>query len=107
MTYTDAQIDAALAALTEDSDRLEATQRHVARAAPQLQRIFAEALEAGGFFGAAHEEQVLRAAGTADPEERMRAVRTLVAEETRLGMLIGVAVGMELATALENEPPED
>ena len=30
----------------------------------------------------------------------MRAVRTLVAEETRLGMLVGVAVGLELAHEL-------
>ena len=35
-----------------------------------------------------------------DPDERARAVRTLVAEETRLGMLIGVAVGLELAHEL-------
>ena len=30
----------------------------------------------------------------------MRAVRTLLAEETRLGMIVGVAVGFELARAL-------
>jgi hypothetical protein len=34
-------------------------------------------------------------------DERTRAVRTLLAEETRLGMLIGVAVGWELARELE------
>ena len=32
---------------------------------------------------------------------RARAVRTLIAEETRLGMLVGVAVGFELARELE------
>jgi len=105
-TYTDEQIDAALDALGADRDRLEQTQRHVARAAPQLQAILAQALDAGGFFGDAHEEQVLKAAGVADPDERMRAVRTLVAEETRLGMLIGVAVGMELAASLAGEAKE-
>jgi len=35
-----------------------------------------------------------------DPDERLRALRTLVAEETRLGMLVGVAVGLELADEL-------
>jgi Zn-dependent M28 family amino/carboxypeptidase len=31
-------------------------------------------------------------------------VRTLVAEETRLGMLVGVAVGLELARELAKHP---
>jgi hypothetical protein len=44
---------------------------------------------------------VLRAAGIADPDERIAAVRTLIAEETRVSMLIGVAVGYELARQLE------
>jgi hypothetical protein len=34
-------------------------------------------------------------------------VRTLLAEETRLGMLIGVAVGWELARELEMNEEED
>jgi len=34
-------------------------------------------------------------------------VRTLLAEETRLGMLIGVAVGWELARELEMNDEED
>ena len=45
--------------------------------------------------------EVLRAAGAADPDERIAAVRTLIAEETRVSMLIGVAVGYELARQLE------
>ena len=36
------------------------------------------------------------------PTSALRAVRTLVAEETRLGMLVGVAVGLELAEELAN-----
>jgi len=36
--------------------------------------------------------------------EPVRAVRTLMAEETRLGMLVGVAVGFELARTLEGGP---
>jgi hypothetical protein len=35
-----------------------------------------------------------------DPDLRVRATRTLLAEETRLGMLVGVAVGFELAREL-------
>ena len=43
---------------------------------------------------------VLEAAGKPDVDERMRAVRTLIAEETGVSMLIGVAVGYELAHEL-------
>jgi hypothetical protein len=38
--------------------------------------------------------------GTSDPDDRLVAVRTLFAEETRLTMLVGVAVGLELAREL-------
>jgi hypothetical protein len=43
---------------------------------------------------------VLEAAGKPDIEERLTAVRTLIAEETGVSMLIGVAVGYELAHEL-------
>ncbi len=72
----------------------------MARIAPQLQRILNEALQAGGWFGDAHEAQVRKAAGATDEAERATAVRTLLAEETRMGMLVGVAVGWELAREL-------
>ena len=98
--FTDAEIDAALAALTEPG-RFRDAEMRVARVAPQLQRILNEVLQAGGFFDEAHESQVLKAATTPGDDERIRAVRTLVAEEMRVGMLIGVAVGWELATELE------
>lgn len=104
--YSDEQIDEAIEALS-DPERLETAQRRLLHVAPQLQRVLAEALESGGFFGQAHEEQVLKAAGAADLDERQRAVRTLIAEETRLGMLIGVAVGMELSHELAKIEPED
>jgi len=42
--------------------------------------------------GAAHDEQVAKAASEPDDQDRLRAVRTLVAEETQIGMLVGVAV---------------
>ena len=47
------------------------------------------------------ESEVASAVAQDDLGERTRAVRTLLAEETRLGMLIGVAVGWELALELE------
>jgi hypothetical protein len=97
--YTDAQVDAAVEALT-DPERLRAAQETVARAAPQLQRVLDEALATGGWFGEAHDHAVLEAAGVADVEQRLGAVRTLLAEETRVGMLVGVAVGFELAHEL-------
>jgi hypothetical protein len=98
--YTAEQVDAAVAALAAEPERLGHAQELVTHAAPGLQRILNESLEAGGWIAAAHEEQVARAAGEADDEARVRAVRTLVAEETRIGMLVGVAVGFELAREL-------
>jgi hypothetical protein len=97
--YTDAELDAAIAAITEPA-RLREAQDLVSRAAPALQRVLASALAEGGWFDAAHDQAVREATGGSDPHERARAVRTLVAEETRLGMLVGVAVGFELAREL-------
>jgi hypothetical protein len=97
--FTDAEVDAALEALS-DPERFRAAEGRVARMAPQLQRILAEALQEGGWLEA-HESLVLRAATTPDDEARLTAVRTLLAEETRVGMLVGVAVGWELARELE------
>ena len=59
------------------------------------------AIAEGGWFDSAHEQVVREAAGEDDAEARLRAVKTLLAEETRLGMLVGVAVGFELSRALE------
>jgi len=97
--YTDADIDAAIAAIT-DPQRLQEAQDVVMRAAPSLQKVLASALAEGGWFDLAHDQAVREAAGGEDPQERFRAVRTLLAEETRLGMLVGVAVGFELAREL-------
>ena len=54
----------------------------------------------GGWFDQAHDAQLASAAGTEDPSARLVAIRTLVEEETRLGMLVGVSVGFELAREL-------
>jgi hypothetical protein len=81
----------------------------VAAAAPQLQLVLAHALNEGGWFGPAHQSEVRSA--LAEPDEAMRATRveTLMAEETRLGMMVGVAVGWELARELgtTTEPEGD
>jgi hypothetical protein len=98
--FSDAELDAALEALSEP-DRFREAEQRVARMAPQLQRILNRALHEGGWFGEAHESQVRQAAATAGEDERLTAVRTLLAEETRIGMLVGVAVGWELARELE------
>ena len=104
-SYTDAEIEAAIAAIAEPG-RLDEAQDVVARAAPSLQRVLNAALDAGGWFDAAHQQAVREAAGEEDPSARSRAVETLIAEETRLGMFVGVAVGFELSRELGRAEPE-
>jgi hypothetical protein len=97
--YSDADLEAAIAAISEPQ-RLREAQELVERAAPSLGRVLAAALSGGGWFDSGHEQAVRGATADADHGERARAVRTLLAEETRLGMLVGVAVGFELAREL-------
>jgi hypothetical protein len=97
--YTDDEVEAAVQALA-DPERLNLAQRIVEANAPALQRILNVALDEANWFDTAHQQQVLEAAGKADIEERLFAVRLLLAEETRVAMLIGVAVGFELANEL-------
>ena len=104
--YTDEQIDAAIDAIS-DPEAFGEAERSVARAAPHLQRVLAEALNAGGWFDESHEAQVLKAATTPDDEERLVAVRTLLAEEARMGMMVGVAVGWALAEELQKTEQEN
>jgi predicted phage tail protein len=100
--YSDAEVEAAIEALA-DPARLEEAQRLVGANAPGLQRILNEALAAADWFGSAHQAAVLEAAGKPDVDERLAAVRTLIAEETGVSMLIGVAVGYELAHELSEQ----
>ena len=97
--YTDAELEAAIAAIA-DPERLREAQSVVARTAPSLQRVLATALDEGGWFDTAHNQAVKEATGVDDLSERVRAVQTMLAEETRLGMLVGVALGFELAREL-------
>ncbi len=91
--------------------RFAEAERIVARAAPELQKVLASALAEGGWFGEPHEAETLRAATVPDPEERLTAVRALLAEEARMGMMVGVAVGWalneELSVNVESDRPAD
>lgn len=99
--YTDADLDAAIAALSEPG-RLQAAQDLVTRVAPGLERVLDQAIGQGGWFDRAHEEAIRDATAGDDPRARAEAVRTLIAEETRLGMFVGVTVGLGLARELGN-----
>jgi len=100
-----ARLDAAIEALS-DRERFREAESLVAAAAPKLQRILADALEDGGWFGETHEDEVRKASAT--PEgERLAAIRTLLAEEARMGMMVGVAVGWALAEELSNDQEEE
>jgi hypothetical protein len=101
--YTDTELEAAIAAIA-DPARLREAQDLVARSAPSLARVLAAALDEGGWFESGHTQAVQEATNLADPGDRVRAVRTMLAEETRLGMLVGVAVGFELARELTGDP---
>ncbi len=103
--YTDAELEAAIAAIA-DPQRLREAQELVAQSAPALARVLATALEEGGWFDIGHNQAVHEASGHDDFGERVRAVRTMLAEETRLGMLVGVAVGFELARELAKAPTQ-
>ena len=98
--FTDEQVEAAVAALSEP-ERFAGAERALGVLAPQLQRVLAYALEEGGWFGDAHRSQVRQALAEPDEAARAERIETLLAEETRMGMLVGVAVGWELARELD------
>jgi len=89
------RLEAAIERLAE-AERFAEAETIVARAAPQLQRVLMSALAEGGWFGSSHEQESLKAATVPDPDERLAAVRTLLADEARMGMMVGVAVGWAL-----------
>lgn len=101
MSVDDEQLEAAIERLI-DAERFAEAERVVARAAPQLQKVLAAALAEGGWFGESHDAETLRAATVPDPDERVTAVRSLLAEEARMGMMVGVAVGWALHEEMNN-----
>lgn len=100
----ESELEAAIERLMEPR-RFAAAEQVVAKAAPQLQKVLAAALAEGGWFGEPHENETLKVATTPDPDERLAAVRSLLAEEARMGMMVGVAVGWALREEL-SEPSE-
>ncbi len=98
-SYTAEEVDRAVGALG-DPERFAHAQEIVSHAAPGLGRVLDAALDEGGWFGEAHDNAVAQAAMNPDQLERLEQFRTLISEETRLGMLVGVAVGLELAHEL-------
>jgi hypothetical protein len=104
MEPEDERLEAAIERLT-DSERFAEAERIVSRAAPQLQKVLATALAEGGWFGESHREEALKAATTPDAEARIAAVNSLLAEEARMSMMVGVAVGWALHDEL-NDPQD-
>jgi hypothetical protein len=100
----DERLEAAVERLT-DSERFAEAERIVSRAAPQLQRVLASALADGGWFGESHRSEALKAATKPDADERIAAVNSLLAEEARMAMMVGVAVGWALNEELSE--PDD
>ncbi len=97
---TQSELEAALKALQEPG-RFDDAERLVSLAAPGLHRILLEALSAGG-WGAEDDARALDAALAADDAGAVRdRLGSLLAEQTRVAMLVGVAVGVELARELD------
>lgn len=103
--FTEAELHAALEQLTPE--RFQEWEARLAHIAPQLQRTIVQILAEGGWFDEQHDAAVLTAATTPDAEQRLTAVKTLMAEETRTVMFVGVAVGWELARELEGFETDD
>jgi len=105
-SYSEPELQAAVAALG-DPERLRDAEALVASAAPALQKLLGEALAAGGWFEESHQAAAAAAADRPEGEERLAAVRTLLAEESRIGMMIGVAVGWALAEELRDNDEKE
>lgn len=100
-TYSEEELRAAVERLG-DPDRFREAEAVVAAAAPGLQSVLVSALGSGGWFGESHLSETLKAATIPDEDQRLTAVRTLLTEETHLGMMVGVAVGWALRRELED-----
>lgn len=106
-TFTAEQVDRAVQALSDHPERFEHAQEVVGHAAPGLGGVLDQALDAGGWFGVEHESQIAAITAIPDIHDRLGAVRELVSQETRLGMLVGVAVGFELHRELHRNHDEE
>ncbi len=106
-TYSAEQVDAAVRALGDHPERFAHAQEVVGHAAPGLQGVLDAALAAGGWFDSEHESQIAAITAMDDIHDRLAAVRELVSQETRLGMLVGVAVGFELHRELHRNHDQE
>jgi hypothetical protein len=102
--YSQEELEAAVEALS-DPERFAEAERVVSSVAPGLQKVLAVALASGGWFEESHQQAIGDAAGREDPSERVAMLRTLLAEESRVAMMIGVAVGWALAGELGETAP--
>jgi hypothetical protein len=100
--FSDDEVRAAIEALLEP-ERFREAEGRVAAAAPQLQQLLASVLSETGWLDATREQQLAKIASIEEPEQRLLELKTLLAEETRVGMMVGVAVGWELARELDSQ----
>lgn len=96
---TQAELEAAVEALREPG-RFDTAERLVAQAAPGLQRILLEALSQGGWGAEDDVREIDKALAAADPAAVRTGLIALLGEQTRVAMLVGVAVGIELSQEL-------
>lgn len=104
--YSEEQLRKAVERLS-DPAAFEEAETVIARVAPDLQGVLVTALGTGGWFGESLQSETLKAATMPDEEQRLEAVRTLLSEETHLGMMVGVAVGWALRTELAEKEESD
>ena len=102
--FTDAELDAAVAAIAEPGRLARGAGRGDAHGARRCSTCSRPALQDGGWFEGGHDQAVREAATAEDSGERISRIQTMLADEARLGMLVGVAVGFELAQELSRAP---
>lgn len=98
------QLEAVIAELGSEGG-LDAVEARMTELAPQLQALVEQALLAGGWFDDAHESMVLKTATLPDADQRITDLRNFVLEQTRLAMLVGIAVGWEISDRSRPDPP--
>ena len=107
---TQTELEAALEALRVPG-RFDTAERLVGQVAPGLYRILVEALASGGWNSEDDAREIDRALAANDAAAVRDSLGALLGEQTRVAMLVGVAVGIELARELDidhrdgDEPP--
>lgn len=99
-SISDGQLLEAVKSVTQP-DRLDEAQKIVARIAPQLGQLIEGALSDGDWFSQTHQQSLQAVIGIEDSQGQLQALRSFLADETRISLLIGVTVGIELAKELK------